>query len=49
MNTKNFKCFQIVYEEKNLSAAAKKLFLTPQGLGKIIIAHLLVIRIIRIV
>lgn len=36
MNTKNFKCFQIVYEEKNLSAAAKKLFLTPQGLGKII-------------
>ncbi|SER92735.1 LysR family transcriptional regulator [Lachnobacterium bovis] len=36
MNTKNFKCFQVVYEEKNLSLAAKKLFLTPQGLGKII-------------
>lgn len=36
MNTKNFKCFQIVYEERNLSVAAKKLFMTPQGVGKII-------------
>ncbi len=36
MNTKNFKCFQIVYEEKNITSAANKLFLSPQGLSKII-------------
>ncbi len=36
MNTRNFKCFQTVYEEKNLQNAANKLFLSPQGLSKII-------------
>ena len=36
MNTKNFKCFQVLYEEKNLVPAAKKLFMSPQGLGKLI-------------
>ena len=36
MNTRNFKCFQAVYEERNLQAAANKLFLSPQGLSKII-------------
>lgn len=36
MNTKNFKCFQTVYEERNFQKAAGKLFLSPQGLSKII-------------
>lgn len=36
MNTRNFKCFQTVYEEKNLQTAASKLFLSPQGLSKVI-------------
>jgi len=36
MNTRNLKCFQIVYEERNLQVAANKLFLSPQGLSKII-------------
>ena len=36
MNTRNLKCFQIVYEERNLQVAASKLFLSPQGLSKII-------------
>lgn len=36
MNTRNFKCFQAVYEEKNLQLAASKLFISPQGLSKII-------------
>lgn len=36
MNTRNFKCFQTVYEERNLQTAAGKLFLSPQGLSKII-------------
>ncbi len=36
MNTRNFKCFQAVYEERNLQQAASKLFLSPQGLSRII-------------
>jgi DNA-binding transcriptional LysR family regulator len=36
MNTRNLKCFQTVYEEHNLQTAANKLFLSPQGLSKII-------------
>lgn len=36
MNTRNFKCFQAVYEEQNLQLAASKLFLSPQGVSKII-------------
>ena len=36
MNTRNLKCFQTVYEERNLQIAAGKLFLSPQGLSKII-------------
>ena len=36
MNTRNFKCFQTVYEERNLQVAASKLFMSPQGLSKMI-------------
>ena len=36
MNTKDLKCFEIVFEEKSINTAAKKLFISPQGLGKII-------------
>lgn len=36
MNTRNFKCFQTIYEERNLQVAASKLFLSPQGLSKMI-------------
>ena len=36
MNTKDLKCFQAVYEEKSVSRAARRLFITPQGLSKII-------------
>ncbi|MCR4732330.1 MAG: LysR family transcriptional regulator [Lachnospiraceae bacterium] len=36
MNTRNFKCFQVVYEERNLQVAANKLFLSPQGVSRII-------------
>lgn len=36
MNTRNLKCFQSVYEEKNLQTAASKLFLSPPGLSKVI-------------
>lgn len=36
MNTRNFRCFQTVYEERNLQTAAEKLFLSPQGLSKVI-------------
>ena len=36
MNTRNFKCFQTLYEERNLQVAAAKLFLSPQGLSKLI-------------
>lgn len=34
MNTKDLKCFQTVFEEKSISRAAKRLFITPQGLSK---------------
>ena len=34
MDTKILKCFQIVCEEKSLSRAAKRLYITPQGLSK---------------
>lgn len=34
MNTKDLKCFQTVYEECSLNRAAKKLYITPQGLSK---------------
>ncbi len=36
MDTKHLEYFRIVYEEKSIHAAAKKLFITPQGLGRII-------------
>ena len=36
MDTKDLKAFVTVYEEKSISAAAKKLFITPQGLSQII-------------
>ncbi len=34
MNTKDLKCFQAVYEERSVSRAARRLFITPQGLSK---------------
>lgn len=34
MNTKDLRCFQMVYEERSISRAAKRLFITPQGLSK---------------
>lgn len=34
MNTKDLKCFQTVYEEGSIHQAAKKLYITPQGLSK---------------
>ncbi len=34
MNTKDLRSFQAVYEERSISKAAQKLFITPQGLGK---------------
>ena len=34
MNAKDLKCFQAVYEEKSISRAARRLFITPQGLSK---------------
>ena len=34
MNTKILKCFQAVYEEKSLGKAARRLYITPQGLSK---------------
>lgn len=36
MNTKDLRCYQIVYEERNINKAAEKLFISPQGLGRII-------------
>lgn len=34
MNTKDLKCFQAVFEEQSVSRAARRLFITPQGLSK---------------
>lgn len=36
MDTKHLEYFRIVYEEKSIHAAAKKLFISPQGLGRIL-------------
>lgn len=36
MDTKALYYFQAVYEEGNIHTAAKKRFISPQGLGKII-------------
>lgn len=36
MDTKHLEYFRIVYDEKSIHAAAKKLFISPQGLGRII-------------
>lgn len=36
MDTKDIECFETVYSERSMNRAAKKLFITPQGLGKII-------------
>ena len=34
MDTKAFYYFQAVYEERNIHTAARKLYISPQGLGK---------------
>lgn len=34
MNTKDLRCFEAVYEERSISRAAQKLYITPQGLSK---------------
>lgn len=36
MDTKDLKAFAVVYEKQNISSAAKQLFITTQGLSKII-------------
>lgn len=36
MDTKELKCFVAVYEEKSINQAAQKLFITSQGLSKIV-------------
>lgn len=36
MDTKELEYFQVVYQERSMNQAAKKLFISPQGLGKII-------------
>ena len=36
MNTRDLKAFIVVYEMKSINAAARKLFITPQGLSQII-------------
>ena len=36
MDTKELKCFVCVYEEKSINKAAGKLYITPQGLSKMI-------------
>ena len=36
MDIKDLKCFAAVYEERSINRAAGKLFITSQGLGKVI-------------
>lgn len=36
MDTKDLRCFRHVYEERSINQAAKQLFITPQGLSRII-------------
>lgn len=36
MDTKHMEYFKAVYEERSIHAAAKKLFISPQGLGRIL-------------
>lgn len=38
MNTRDLKCFEAVYEERSINKAAKRLYISPQGLSKIIMA-----------
>lgn len=36
MNTKELKCFALVYEKKSINQAARKLYITPQGLSRML-------------
>lgn len=36
MDIKELECFEIVYQERSINQAAKKLYISPQGLGRII-------------
>ena len=36
MDTRDIRCFRLVYEEQSIHKAAKQLFITPQGLSRII-------------
>lgn len=36
MNTKELKCFAVAYEEESINKAARKLYITPQGLSRIL-------------
>ncbi len=36
MNTRTLRCFIEVYEKKSIAAAAKEVYISPQGLSKII-------------
>ena len=36
MDTKEIRSFRLVYEERSINKAAEQLFITPQGLSRII-------------
>lgn len=36
MNTKDLKCFAVVYQEASINKAARKLYISPQGLSRIL-------------
>lgn len=36
MNTKDLRAFLTIYELKSITKAAQKLFITPQGLSKVL-------------
>lgn len=36
MNTKDLKCFAVVYQEASINQAARKLYISPQGLSRIL-------------
>lgn len=36
MDTRDLRCFRLVYEEGSINKAANQLFITPQGLSRII-------------
>ena len=37
MDTRDIRCFRLVYEERSINKAAHQIFITPQGLSRIIV------------